>query len=79
MDGFAGSHLYFSHLKFEIMKESDIKRMGLILAKQAIIEGMKAENKLREDCNQSPAFGYSHFEEVSYEITEIVHKHDDEF
>lgn len=58
------------------MTEYDVKRLGLILAIQAEIEGMKAENQHREMQGYSQAYGFDNFHEKAEEIRVIVSKHD---
>lgn len=60
------------------MKTADIKRLGLILAVQAEIEGMKSENTLRERQGYSLAYDETYFCQKAEEIREIVNKHDDQ-
>lgn len=59
------------------MNTADIKRLGLILAVQAEIEGMKSENTLRERQGCSLAYDETDFCQKAEEIRDIVHKHDD--
>lgn len=59
------------------MKTADIKRLGLILAIQAEIEGMKAENGYRYVNDLSPAYGQKNFDQKADEIRDIVYKNDD--
>ena len=54
------------------MKEYDIKRLALILAVQAEIEGMKAENMQREDRGESMGYTDSDFCEKSEELKQIA-------
>lgn len=58
------------------MKTANIKRLGLILAVQAEIEGMKSENTLRERQGYSLAYDETDFCQKAEEIREIVNKHD---
>ena len=60
------------------MKTADIKRLGLILAVQAEIEGMKFENMQREQQGFSMAWTETDFCQKAEEIREIVNKHDDQ-
>jgi hypothetical protein len=57
------------------MEESDIKRLGLILAIQAEIEGMKAENLL---CGDTPMYQNNRFLEKAEQLKSIVYCHKDE-
>lgn len=60
------------------MTEYDVRRLALVLSVQAEIEGMKAENMLREQNNESPAYGNSQFSEVSNRLTNLAHAHDEQ-
>lgn len=60
------------------MTTADIKRLGLILAIQTEVEGMKAENIFREACGSSPAYIEFHFNEKAEELREVANKHDDQ-
>lgn len=60
------------------MKTADIKRLGLILAVQAEIEGMKSENMQREQQGFSMAWTETDFCQKAEEIRDIVNKHDDQ-
>ena len=60
------------------MKTADIKRLGLILAVQAEIEGMKSENTLIERKGFPPVYDETDFCQKAEEIREIVNKHDDQ-
>jgi len=53
------------------MKSVDVKRLGLILSVQATIEGMKAENKQREQFGDSMAFRYDDFKEKAAELENL--------
>jgi hypothetical protein len=55
-----------------MMDEYTVKRMGLILAVQAEIEGMKAAN-LVSDLQE---YGGGHFDEKAEEIRNIVNAND---
>lgn len=58
------------------MNEYDVKRLGLILAIQAEIEGMKAENMQRDQLAHTMAYTYDDFREKAEEMREIVHRAD---
>lgn len=60
------------------MTTADIKRLGLILAVQAEIEGMKAENSYWASLGQSPDYYSQSFNDKAEEIRDIVNKHDDQ-
>ena len=57
----------------------DIKRLALILAIQAEIEGMKAQNKVRELEGNYPYFDYMDFEAKANEIRTLAYAPDGEF
>lgn len=56
----------------------NVKRLALVLAMQAEIEGMKAENLLREQNNESPAYGYNHFWEKAEDLRMLAYKHNEQ-
>ena len=58
------------------MTETDVKRLGLILAVQAEIEGMKAENMQRTACNESTSYNSYDFQAKAEEIRNVVHCND---
>lgn len=60
------------------MSEYDIKRLALILAVQAEIEGMKAENHRCSILGYEPAFDNLRFRRAAEELRELAHKHNDQ-
>jgi hypothetical protein len=56
------------------MDEYDIKRLALILAVQARIEGMKAENAQRVTQNHSMAYLEADFEHMAVELENLAYK-----
>lgn len=60
------------------MDEYIIKRLALVMAVQSEIEGMKSENMLREQRNESPAYGHSHFQEKAEELRSLAYAHNDQ-
>ena len=54
----------------------NVKRLALVLAVQAEIEGMKADNLLREQIGYSPAYGDVQFCEKAEELRNLAHSHD---
>lgn len=60
------------------MTHYDVKRLALVLAVQAEIEGMKAENMLREQNGDSPAYGMSQFRDMQCQLEHFAHAHDEE-
>ena len=59
--------------------ETGIKRLGLILAIQAEIEGMKASNDQRMITHESLAYTEDHFQSRAEELRNIVAMHEDQF
>ena len=60
------------------MNEYDIKRLALILAVQAEIEGMKVENLQREQNNYTPVYSDNHFQNKAEELRELAYKHNEQ-
>ena len=60
------------------MNYYDIKRYGLILAVQAEIEGMKAENEQRKQLGQSMAYTDADFNRKAEEIRVISFWHNEQ-
>lgn len=60
------------------MTYEDIKRFALILAVQAEIEGMKAENEFRKQNGDSIAYRESHFQEKAEDLRGWAYTHDDQ-
>lgn len=58
------------------MNDYTVKRLALILAVQAEIEGMKVANIIREMRDESPEYNAGHFQEAAYELRELAYKHD---
>lgn len=56
----------------------DAKRLALVLAVQAEIEGMKSANEERRQMNHSMAYPYSDFEEKAMELRNIAYAHNDQ-
>ena len=54
------------------MNEYDIRRLAAILAIQADVEGMKAENMQREHLGQSMAYTDDDFHAMSEILTELA-------
>ncbi len=57
------------------MESIDVKRLGLILAIQAEIEGMKADNLMRKLNNDSLAYSERDFAQKADEIRDVVYEH----
>lgn len=55
-----------------------VKRLGLILAVQAEIEGMKAHNQQRAVTSGSIGYNEANFQHMAEQIRIITHKHEDE-
>ena len=60
------------------MTHYDVKRLALVLALQAEIEGMKAENILREQNEQSSAYGEKQFNEIANRLSDLAYAHDEQ-
>jgi len=56
----------------------NIKRLGLILAVQAEIEGMKAKNLEREQLNLTLAYTEEHFIDKANELRNLSYAHDEQ-
>lgn len=54
------------------------KRLALILAVQAEIEGMKSENLLREQKNESPAYGETQFHDMAEQLRSLAYAHNEQ-
>lgn len=55
------------------MNEYDVKRLGLILAVQAEIEGMKAENQTRVQNGEALAYSDTDFSSKAAELQNLVY------
>lgn len=55
------------------METDDVRRLALVLAEQAEIEGMKAANLLREQNGESPAYGESEFSYRAHELRRLAY------
>ncbi len=60
------------------MNEYDIKRLALVFALQAEVEGMKAENMQRNATGSSMAYDDSNFIRLAEELNILASKHNDE-
>ena len=60
------------------MTHYDVRRLALVLALQAEIEGMKAENLEREQLNISLAYSESAFINKAEELRNLAHAHDEQ-
>lgn len=60
------------------MNHANVKRLALVLAKQAEIEGMKIANKLRESNRDNPAYHQVHFEKKAFELESLAYAKDDQ-
>ena len=60
------------------MDHYDIKRLALLTALQAEVEGMKAENEIRKQQGLSLAYGEEAFMHLSRQINELAYKHNDQ-
>lgn len=60
------------------MNEYDVKRLALVLAVQAEVEGMKFDNLQREQYNESHVYTGTDFEVKAEELRELANKHDEQ-
>ena len=60
------------------MNNFDVKRLALILAVQAEIEGMKAENMQCEVCGNSMAYNDRNFQDKADELRNLAYIHDEQ-
>jgi hypothetical protein len=60
------------------MNQYDIKRLALILAIQAEIEGMKSANEDRKQHLYSMAYNDDQFAEKAMELRNLAYAHDDQ-
>ena len=60
------------------MTHYDVKRLALVLAVQSEVEGMKAENMLREQNKQSPAYGEEAFNDIANRLSDLAYAHDEQ-
>lgn len=60
------------------MEQYDVMRLALVLAKQAEIEGMKAENIIREHKGLSPAYGEEQFIEKAMDLQNLAYAHNEQ-
>ena len=59
------------------MTEYDVKRLALVLAVQAEIEGMKAENQIALINKKEPIYNGNDFNAKAEEIRNIAYRHED--
>ena len=60
------------------MDHYDVKRLALVLALQAEIEGMKADNSYRERRGESQAYDGEDFSTKSDELETLAHAHNEQ-
>lgn len=60
------------------MGSSDVRRLALVLAIQAEVEGMKADNQYRECRGESISYGDNEFVSKAEELRNLAHAHDDQ-
>lgn len=60
------------------MNEYDVKRLALVLVVQAEIEGMKAENKIREVRDCSPAYNEGDFQDKAEKLKDLAFIHNEQ-
>lgn len=60
------------------MNEYDVKRLALVLALQAEIEGMKAENTTRERQYYAVAYDEAAFQEMAEKLRNVAYCHNEQ-
>mgnify|MGYP000223141834 CR=1 FL=1 len=60
------------------MDHYDIKRLALLAALQAEVDGMKAENENRKQKGESMAYGDADFMYLASQITALAYKHNEQ-
>ncbi|MEI8087841.1 MAG: hypothetical protein WCG93_16640 [Paludibacter sp.] len=60
------------------MTNYDVKRLALVLAVQADIEGMKVENLQREQQGMSPAYPNELFQDMAEQLRNLAALHDEQ-
>jgi hypothetical protein len=60
------------------MEHYDVKRLALVLAVQAEIEGMKVENMHRQHCGDAPSYGEGEFCSKAGELENLAHAHNEQ-
>ncbi len=60
------------------MNEYDVKRLALVLAIQAEIEGMKADNAYREVYGHEPTHTEAQFKAQAERLRNVVHCHNEQ-
>ena len=60
------------------MTDAGVKRLILVSALEAEMQGMIADNKQREQDGLSLAYEGKDFSYIAQQMEEIAHKHDDE-
>lgn len=56
----------------------NVKRLAMVLSIQAEIEGMKAENMLREINNTPPAYIFKDFQFLSSKLNDLAYTHNEQ-
>ena len=60
------------------MNEYDVKRLALVLAIQAEIEGMKAENEYRIQRGEAIAWNLNAFYEMAEKLRQLAYAHNEQ-
>lgn len=60
------------------MKQEDVKRLALVLAAQAEVEGMKSANYQREQTGEAHAYGDKHFVSKADELRNLSYANDEQ-
>ena len=56
----------------------NVRRLALVLAKQAEIEGMKAENTLRDHRGETPTYNEGHFQDKVNDLENLAYSHNEQ-
>ena len=66
-------------LKLNAMDEYyNVKRLALVLAAQADVEGMKVDNITRNQNNEAPAYVYQDFNDKAEELRALAYAHNEQ-
>ena len=60
------------------MERMDVRRLALVLSKQAEIEAMKIENVIREQQGLTPAYTSEMFLDKANDLVNLAYAHDED-
>lgn len=60
------------------MTTYDVKRLALVLAIQAEIEGVKAFNLIRESNGMAIGYDQAQFDDMANQLRDLANKHDEQ-